>query len=256
MDLTQLYDNYYASERENEWYEVNADDKARNAIALCEHLAARSIVDIGAGPGAVLRRIAAAGMGEELHAVEISKSGIHELRKLAAEFKDGRIREPRQLTSLRLPYDDDQFDLAILSHVVEHVEHPRTLLHEVRRIARHVYVEVPLEVVSLRNNLRGDWKLDTTGHINYYDRHLIRRLMQTSGWKVLKERVTTPHAEVYKFVKGKRGLVEHRIKKLFLAASPALAQALFTFHCGLLCERGEILSLGLDPPPTETPPAP
>lgn len=248
MGLSELYDNYYTSDREKQWYEINADDKAQNIVAMCKSTGAATIVDIGAGSGAVLRRIAAAGLGKELHAAEISESGLTELRKLSAESKDGRIKEPRKLDSLRLPYDDNQFDLAILSHVVA-----RILLHEARRIARKVYVEVPLEVVGLKKNLRGDWKMDTTGHINYYNRHIIRRLMQTSGWRVLDERVTITCPATYEFMKGKRGLIEYRVKKLLLGIAPTLAQALFTFHCGLLCERGEMLSLGFEPAPTSAP---
>ncbi len=52
------------------------------------------------------------------------------------------------------------------SHVVEH---PRTLLHEARRVARHVFVEVPLE-----HNLRlpRDFAADDLGHINAYTRKI------------------------------------------------------------------------------------
>ena len=44
-----------------------------------------------------------------------------------------------------IPYDDNAFDLVVLSHVVEHVEHPRKLLYEAKRVARYVFIEVPLE---------------------------------------------------------------------------------------------------------------
>ncbi len=242
MSLRELYDNYYTTDREKLWYEINAEDKAANIVRMCGELGAKKVVDIGAGSGAVLRRLAEAGLGEELHAAEISDSGMSELKKLVG----GKIAEPRKLDGLRLPYEDDQFDLAILSHVVEHVEHPRMLLHETRRIAKKVYVEVPLEVVPMKRNLRGDWKMDTTGHINYYSQDMIRRLMQTSGWRVLKERVTITSPATYEFMKGKRGLLEYRLKKMLLGLAPGLAQTVFTYHGAVLCERGEMLSLGLE----------
>ena len=40
---------------------------------------------------------------------------------------------------------DGEFDLGILSHVLEHVREPGELLAEVARVAKAVVVEVPLE---------------------------------------------------------------------------------------------------------------
>lgn len=41
---------------------------------------------------------------------------------------------------------DGSFDLAIQSHVLEHVEYPRVVSHEAARVADYVFVEVPLEL--------------------------------------------------------------------------------------------------------------
>ena len=44
-----------------------------------------------------------------------------------------------------LPFDDGAFDLGLLSHVIEHVDDPRPVIRETARVARLVYIEVPLE---------------------------------------------------------------------------------------------------------------
>ena len=72
----------------------------------------------------------------------------------------------------RTLYADNQFDLVLLSHVVEHVEHPRLLLYEAARVGKRLFVEVPLE-----DNVRlsDDFVFDHVGHINVYSRKTMRR---------------------------------------------------------------------------------
>jgi SAM-dependent methyltransferase len=241
MTLEDLYLSYYASDREREWYEVCADDKARNILDFCAPLKPRHVLDIGAGNGAVTARVLEAGLAQEIDAAEISDSGLHELQKRLGD----RIHDIRKFDGLRLPYDDDRFDLAILSHVVEHVEHPRLLLHEARRVARHLYAEVPLEDVAFKSNLHGDFVMDTTGHINYYNRHTIKRLLQTSGWKVLHQEVRDTSVAPHRFLKGRRGVLEHAVKRAAFRLFPTLSQHFFVFHACLLCQRADRFSMSL-----------
>lgn len=245
----QLYADYYASDRERQWYEVCAIEKARNFVEFCASLRPGSVLDVGAGSGAVLERYVRAGVGTRVCAVEISESGLAELEKRrAALLAEGvqSFAEAKRFDGLSIPYADDSFDLAILSHVLEHVEHPRALLHEIRRVARRVYVEVPLEACSLKRNLRGDWVMDSTGHINYFNLHTLRRMMQTAGWRVLREGVSVQNKEPYVFMSGTKGLAQWAIKRAMMVVSPVLSQSLFVFHAGILCERAPLppVSLG------------
>lgn len=43
----------------------------------------------------------------------------------------------------RMPFHDDEFDFVYCSHVLEHLEHPKTVLDELQRVGRRGYVEVP-----------------------------------------------------------------------------------------------------------------
>ena len=131
------------------------------------------------------------------------------------------------------PYDNKKFDLAILSHVVEHVEYPRTLLYEAKRIAKYVFVEVPLED-TIRLPL--DFHFDKVGHINFYTPKTIRALIQTCNLKVIDQKTTNPSKEVYTFQKGKKGLVNFYIKEYLLKFFPRLATEIFTYHSSVICE--------------------
>ena len=44
-----------------------------------------------------------------------------------------------------IPFRDQTFNLAVLNHVVEHLESPRELIREAAQVAEKVFIEVPLE---------------------------------------------------------------------------------------------------------------
>ena len=176
----------------------------------------------------VLGRLAELAFGETHTAIEVSESGLEAIR--------GRhlpsLAECRRFDGECIPYADTSFDLAVLSHVVEHVENPRKLLYEARRVARHVFVEVPLE-----HNLRlpRDFETDELGHINAYTAATIRRLLQSSDLEVLSQIVTNRSLATYAFHGERLARVKFGIKELALRALPSLATAVWTYHCALLC---------------------
>lgn len=225
------YAEHFSPPSQRSWYELGAQSKVENITKLCDNAPHDSILDIGAGDGAVLHRLDAVGFGSQLHAVEISISGLKALRErtwrslVSAEPFDGAA----------LPFRDASFDLAILSHVVEHVEHPRILLREAARVARRVYVEVPLEYTLTYRRLRRDFVFDATGHINFFTPILIRLLVQSSGLTVLQQHVRHVPIEAYRCVKGRRGWFNYAVKEGALRLNPRLATQLFVYHGCLVC---------------------
>jgi len=133
-----------------------------------------------------------------------------------------------------IPYEDNRFDLAILSHVVEHTEYPRKILYEAARVAEYVFIEVPLED-HLR--LKRDFVFDKVGHINSYSPKTIRRLTQTCSLEVLRQVVTNPSRSVYEYQFGEKGTIKHLIKELLLDIAPPIATSFFTYHCSLICRK-------------------
>lgn len=228
-ELRGRYDRYYDA-GPSEWRRLGAFAKAENVLALCGEIPHESLLEIGAGEGALLARLAELGFGRWLHAAEISESGVREIRArgipglAACERFDGGA----------LPWPDDCFDLALLSHVLEHAEHPRQLLAEAARVARAVFVEVPLE-----DNWRlpRDFRPDGVGHINFFSPRSLRRFAQTCGLEVLAEKVAVPSREAMVFRSGRRGALAHALKRLGLRAAPPLATRLATYHGALLCRR-------------------
>jgi ubiquinone/menaquinone biosynthesis C-methylase UbiE len=227
-DIRTHYDNYYGDEKLAQWRRLGAIDKADNIIELSRGLEVGSVLDIGCGDGAVISRLAELNFAPRYQGIDISSSAIaaaktRKIQGLAAfERFDGST----------LPFEAGQFDLAYLSHVVEHLEHPRALLYEARRVARHVIVEVPCEHTA---RLPRNYSPDPVGHINYYTPVTIRRLVQTCGMVVEKQLTRGCSLEAMKFHQPRVGVLQYAIREAALKVAPQIAPAIFVYHSALLC---------------------
>jgi ubiquinone/menaquinone biosynthesis C-methylase UbiE len=223
---SKQYEDYYKNGA-SEWRRLGALDKASNIVRLCGDLPLKSILEIGAGDGSILSQLSAWGFGQELHAVEISASGVEVIR----QRKIPRLVECALFDGAHLPYADGRFDLAILSHVVEHAEHPRQLLYEAGRVARYVFVEVPTEDISRRPS---NYVADSVGHINFFSPRTIRWLVQSSGLSLLRQITTNPSKPTYVYEAGRLGWARYHLKQLLLRWTPGLATRHFCYHESLL----------------------
>ncbi len=223
------YEDYY-EDGASEWRRLGAMGKVDNIVSLCSDLPRGSILEIGAGEGSILKMLSDLNFGEELYALEISPSGVEAIKNKEIS----RLTECRVFDGYHIPYDDDKFDIAVLSHVVEHVEHPRQLLFEVSRVARYVFIEVPLEDTI---RLPRDFVFDKVGHINFYSPKTIRQLVQSCNLHVFGQIITNPSKGTYTFHKGYRGLINYYIKKALVKLLPTVATEIFTYHAALVCEK-------------------
>jgi len=225
--LKANYEDYY-EQGDSEWRWLGALDKANNIVSLCSALPHSSILEIGAGEGSVLKRLSDMSFGDRLYALEISPTGVEAINKRRIPH----LVECLLFDGYSIPYGDHKFDLVILSHVIEHVEYPRRLIHEAARVAEHVFVEVPLEDTI---RLKRDFVPDKVGHINFYSAKTIRRLMQTCGLDVLHQTVTNPSKVVHTYQKGKKGCFNYFVRECFLRILPGLASSVLVYHSSLAC---------------------
>lgn len=223
------YEPYYES-GVSEWRRLSAMGKADNIVALCSNVPHRSILEIGAGEGSLLLRLAELYFSEKFYAIEISPSGVKTINNRNIPF----LIECKIFDGYHIPYDNNKFDIAILSHILEHVEHPRQLLYEASRVAKYVFVEVPIED-TLR--LQSDYVDDSVGHINYYSMKTIKMLIQSCNLKVIKQIVINAQKATYTYESGRKGLINYYIKNILLRLFPFLATNLFTYHSALISEK-------------------
>jgi predicted TPR repeat methyltransferase len=191
----------------------------------------RRLIDVGAGDGNVLAQLDTKAFASELYAVEISESGVEAIRARQLRL----LREVRQFDGYKIPYPDKHFDLAIAVHVLEHVEHERLFLRELARIARRVYIEVPLE-----HGFRIQRAIDNGrkyGHINFYTRETFRNMLESSGLKVIDCRLAAASLEYEQYLSGRtKGLVKNAVRKAALAIAPRLTPWFLVYNGYACCE--------------------
>lgn len=241
-DLCRHYSGFYSTGNESEWRRLGAIGKADNIVKLWGGLSEPRphVVEIGCGDGAVAARLAELDFFASYRGFDISESGISEAA--------GRCLANASFSTCgsSIPLGDDSADLVIMSHVIEHLEHPRQLLYEARRIAPLLIAEVPLE---LNRSLPNDYDWNPVGHINKYNRKAIRQLVQTCQFDVLEQFTTNVSRDVACYRQSRiAGNLKWAIKQSALQLFPNTARSLFTYHQTLLARRNQKHHASSSPP--------
>jgi ubiquinone/menaquinone biosynthesis C-methylase UbiE len=190
--LAKAYDEQYSDELTG-WREVGGKYKARNIIEVCRGQVFRKVLECGAGEGGILKFIDLSDAFDELCAIEISDSGIRQIEKRNLP----RLREVRKFDGYEIPYADKHFDMAYCSHVIEHVEHPRVLLRELKRVSRFQVFEIPLDYSIGVDRFTKDFL--AYGHINIYTPSLFKFLLKSEAFEILAEKLTCSAPEVVRY---------------------------------------------------------
>jgi methionine biosynthesis protein MetW len=191
-NVKEAYDEFY-EKHDEAWRMLGAKYKAQHIIDVSQGRTFKKVLEVGAGDGSILKFLADANFAPEYHAVEISDSGV---AHILARGING-VKSVQVFDGYKLPFADDSFDLVILSHVLEHVEHERILLREIKRVARHCIIEVPLDYrFGVDNRIR---HFLAYGHINLYTPTSLRYLLFTEGFEVENDLTSMISPEVTKF---------------------------------------------------------
>ncbi|OOQ58623.1 class I SAM-dependent methyltransferase [Mucilaginibacter pedocola] len=191
-NVKTAYDEFY-QKHDEAWRMLGARYKAQHIIEVCAGKTFAKVLEVGAGDGSILKYLSDQNFAPEYHAVEISDSGVAHIK--ARNIKG--LASVQEFDGYKLPFADDSFDLIILSHVLEHVEHERLLLREMKRVARHFVIEVPLDYkAGVDKRIK---HFLAYGHINMYTPTSLRYLLMTEGYEVEKDLTSMIEPEVTKF---------------------------------------------------------
>jgi ubiquinone/menaquinone biosynthesis C-methylase UbiE len=179
-ELKQSYSDQYTGS-EAEWRMLGAKYKALNILQLTKDLQIKKVCEVGCGEGSILKCLSQYDFAEQLFGIDISESGIEKTR----EKKIKNLVELKVFDGYSIPYPDKFFDIAVCSHVLEHVEHPRILLREIMRISQRQVFEVPIDF-SFYVDRKADHYF-AYGHINIFTPGLFRFLLLSEHFSILKE---------------------------------------------------------------------
>lgn len=236
-DLRSFYEDAYRTgldgEKYGRWRDLNAVTKADHVVEVAHAagLNVSSVADVGCGDGALLDHLSKRGFGETHVGYEISSSAV----TLAA----GRagVTEAHLFDGSSIPVPDGTYDLAIASHVIEHVAAPGTLVREMARIALSVFIEVPLEanVSAARASARALSR--EAGHLHRYSRRDVHRLVDDAGLEIRAELRDTLPLAVHQFgrttLPARLGAYAKWAARAAVARIPLAAERLITLHYAL-----------------------
>jgi ubiquinone/menaquinone biosynthesis C-methylase UbiE len=219
-NVKTAYDGYYEKNDEG-WRMLGAKYKVEHIIDVCKGHTFNSVLEVGAGDGSILKLLSDQNFAPKYSAVEISESGVTRIRSLNIKG----LELVQVFDGYHLPFGDDEFNLVILSHVLEHVEHERLLLRELKRVAKMCLIEVPIDYKEGVDNRIKHFL--AYGHINMYTPTSLRYLLLTEGFKVINDLTSMIEPEVTRFntyinQKKSKSIItdlkisaEYSVKKLF-----------------------------------------
>lgn len=239
--LVRFYDDAYSREPGEaalyaRWRALGAVGKADHVLALCSRgrVLPASTLEVGCGDGALLSELHRRGFGGRLAGVEITAAAV-EIARARAEIASVELYD-----GLHLPFRDGAYELGIVSHVLEHVPDPASLLAEVARVCRATLVEVPLEANwSARRGAKRKHAAEV-GHLQRLDRGATREIVGRAGLSIAAELDDSLPLEVHRFFAvGSRARTGAGAKWAVRASlhrlAPPLARRLFTVHYACLC---------------------
>jgi SAM-dependent methyltransferase len=232
VSTREFYEAGYAvgDARMGHWRAIGARSKAAHVVALCADagLALTTVVEIGCGDGAVLAELAQRGW---------TIDGF-ELAENAASRARGRnvARRVERFDGEHVPAANDEYDLSVLSHVLEHVPDPLPLLKEAARVAPNVLVEVPLEDNRSARRPAKRRLSEDAGHLHAFNRADVRKLVREAGLQPRGEITDPLPYEHHAFFGGAaRGAVKWAARMVMHRAG--VAERLITLHYAVLATR-------------------
>jgi SAM-dependent methyltransferase len=232
VSTREFYEAGYAvpDARGGEWRAIGARSKAAHVETLTSRagLTPKTVVEIGCGDGSVLAEMAARGWVVDGFELAENAANAARSRRVA--------RRVERFDGEHVPAGNDEYDLAVLSHVLEHVPEPGPLLREAARVAANVLVEVPLEDNRSARRPAKRKLSEDAGHLHAFNRADVLRLVTEAGLQPRGELTDPLPYEHHAFSAGAaKGAVKWALRATMHKVG--VAERLITLHYAVLATR-------------------
>ena len=225
------------AERLGRWRALGARSKAAHVRRLLEQtkLRPRRVVEIGCGDGALLAALQ--GFAPVMDGFELSGPAAEIARRNAPG-----ARRVETFDGLEVPAEDGEYDLALLSHVIEHVPNYLPLVAEAARVANEVLIEVPLEDNRSARRPAKREEAARIGHVHAFARGDLRDLLEEAGL-VFEADIADPlplahHAFFASSLRARASAAaKTAVRRGAWALAPRRAERWFTVHYACLTVR-------------------
>lgn len=164
-----------------------AQTRLKRVMELVGKIQGQKVLDVGCARGYVGAKIKA--LGNYVTGIEISGLAAEEAKKVLDEVLVGDIEKDNLLLQ--------DFDLAILTEILEHVFNPSVVLkkiHSVLKAKGEIIVTTP-NILLWTNRIKilfGHFQyteqgLMDFGHIRFFTHQYLKEVLQNSGFRIIKE---------------------------------------------------------------------
>jgi SAM-dependent methyltransferase len=139
-----------------------------------------TVIDIGCGPGRLSRL--AAGYAGRVVGIDQSPADI----KTARQLSEGQNIE-YLIGDVTVDLSDSRFDVAMLVHVLEHIDDVDQLLTAIRKIAPLLIIEVPdfeADPLNMARHTLGCPYYSDGDHIREYSLPVLKQQLERNGWYI------------------------------------------------------------------------
>jgi len=192
----------YALDLDMDEYREDAKWKADTLLSIMpDGIRVNSILEIGCAAGLVMKQIGDKFGATRRVGIDISENML----KLARQEQPDATFIQRDINFRRFPeFDNNSFDVVILSDVLEHIYFHNDLLAEAFRIGKHVLMKIPAErtlLTRLDRRLRELMILDphklhnqehAGGHVHFWTSDEIQEYIQRGNNNILGYKLAEP----------------------------------------------------------------
>jgi hypothetical protein len=177
-----------------EWLAYGAIEKANSVELLLKRYlkAPESLIELGAGTGAIIAELRQRKIAKKYIAVEYSKDACAYMEKNL----DGVQIIQADIVNDAIEYSAD---VIVLSHVLEHLELPDKLLSTIKQNIkfRYLIIECPLEdlLMCRVKNLFRDRNNNSAKHVHFYNKDTLKIQIQ-KHFNIIEERYYCPWAPI------------------------------------------------------------